>query len=435
MILKVLKRVAFVFALGITGLVMANCTMLGMNYASLETSNKAAPTPALNVTELAESAAERAALQASFEAYLYGPMPQNLPLNIGDWRSVDAPYLNGLGTVQEVPITIGSGDGARTVNVVVAMPSAPIAGGFPLIVSQTFSSNCSVFPSLKVTAPTPGEMCDGSEMDGMMGSIATSIFGTFIAEAPVERYLEAGIAYASFYGGEVAPDSAKHAPGSLAALGGGESDAPTSTLAAWAYGFSAAIDAIEADPRIRQNATLSMGHSRYGKAALMAAAWYANVDGAISHQSGFGGAALSRSTTGEGLSRMAKSYPHWLSPNVRDYLDDLNRLPVEQHQLLALIAPKPVFLGNGRRDVWSDPNSTWRAAEAASEVYEQLGARGLQVGGMRDFDASAGIAYWMRAGGHSVVSEDIDALIAFTQAHFISAPTAGERLSTTSDSD
>ncbi|MCA8897681.1 MAG: hypothetical protein KDA39_03060, partial [Hyphomonas sp.] len=85
--------------------------------------------------------------------------------------------------------------------------------------------------------------------------------------------------------------------------------------------------------------------------------------------------------------------------------------------LLALVAPTPVFLGNGRRDVWSDPNSSFRAAEAASAVYVADGEPGLTVTGMKGFDPGAGIAWWLRPGGHSMVSEDIDAFIAFLHAH------------------
>jgi (4-O-methyl)-D-glucuronate---lignin esterase len=94
-------------------------------------------------------------------------------------------------------------------------------------------------------------------------------------------------------------------------------------------------------------------------------------------------------------------------------------LTLDQHFLLALSAPKPIFLGNGRRDVWSDPNSSFLLAQAADRIYEASGVEGLPDGmGMRDFTPGAEISYWLRVGGHSVVSEDIDAFAAFMQAHF-----------------
>ncbi|MEL6664290.1 MAG: alpha/beta hydrolase, partial [Pseudomonadota bacterium] len=98
--------------------------------------------------------------------------------------------------------------------------------------------------------------------------------------------------------------------------------------------------------------------------------------------SGFGGAALSRSTVGEGIERVVDTYPHWFAPEFEALSKDPEALPVDQHQLLALLAPTPVFLGNGRRDVWSDPNSTYRAAESASRIYQLYGRRGLSQQGL-----------------------------------------------------
>ena len=99
--------------------------------------------------------------------------------------------------------------------------------------------------------------------------------------------------------------------------------------------------------------------------------------------------------------------------------------------LLALLAPTPVLLGNGRRDVWSDPNSSYRAAEAASPVYEAQGASGLPAGGMKEVDPDADLAWWMRPGGHSVVSEDIDTFVAFMAAHTSPSFREGNAVQTT----
>ena len=115
---------------------------------------------------------------------------------------------------------------------------------------------------------------------------------------------------------------------------------------------------------------------------------------------------------------MAKSYPHWTRPGLAEDLENGTELTLDQHFLLALAAPKPIFLGNGRRDVWSDPNSSYRLAEAADLVYEARGVEGLPETGMRDFDPGAEISYWLRVGGHSVVSMDIDAFTQFMPAHF-----------------
>ena len=398
---------SILFAIILLG--MSACTMLGLNYASLDTENKPALSPVLTADF------DRDETRAIFERELYGPWPGDLPYTASEPRMIDANYKDGRGTLQEVMVTIGEGETSRTFPIVLALPNRSGTDQVPLIISQTFSSNCSVFPDSPVTA-ADGSVCDGSDMTGFFGLIGTQIFGTFIAKAPVERYFDAGLGYASFYASTFVPDSNEVAQSVMANLGPGTQ--PTSALMAWAYGFEVAANIFADTPGVNSDAILSAGHSRFGKAALIAAAWSDDIAGAVTHQSGFAGAASSRSTTGETLPRMAESYPHWVRPGLPEDLEAGTELTLDQHFLIALAAPKPVFLGNGRRDVWSDPNSTYRAALAADAVYESYGLEGLPETEMRDFDPAAELSYWLRAGGHSVVSEDIDAFIAFTTAHF-----------------
>ena len=409
-----LVRLPLLVLIFVTALVMSSCTMLGLNYASLETANKAPPQPALNIAAIMSEPTYRTDLMQSFEDVLYGPWPEGMPVSWGEPRRVESDLLGGKGRLEEIPVTIGTGEGASQFWLAVAIPAGE--GPFPLVISQTFSSNCAAFPGYPVTSPA-GTPCEGSEMDGTFGYLATQIFGTYIAKVPLERFMDAGIAYATFYGSDFVPDRRNEAPDVMEHLGGPIN--PTSTLMAWAYGYSAAMDALEGRDEIDSGAMVLFGHSRFGKAALITGAWDRRADAVIAHQAGFAGASLSRSETGEGLKRMAETYPHWLAPQTQGWLDRLDELPVDQHQLLALLAPTPVLLGNGRRDVWSDPNSSFRAAISASEAYVAAGEEGLPTGGMKqEFDPGAGIAWWLRPGGHSIVSEDIDTFIAFIDAQF-----------------
>lgn len=413
MIWFVLKRIPLLIVIVVSGLLMANCTMLGLNYASLETENKPAPSPILDV-DLVRS--DPSQIRAVFEEELYGPWPENLPVSAALPRMINDTYLEGRGTLQEIMVTIGEGVTARTFPVVLALPNAAIDTAVPLIISQTFAGNCSVFPGAAVSN-RDGSVCVGDEMSGMYGAIATGIFGTYIAKAPIERYFDAGMGYASFEGSGFVEDRSEAAAEIMAALSPGPK--PTSALMAWGYAFHGVAGVLAEDERIKAETITAMGHSRYGKSALIAAAWSQHIHGAITHQSGFAGAASSRSPSGERLDRMSASYPHWVRPGLAVDLEAGWQPTYDQHYLLALAAPKPIFLGNGRRDVWSGPNSTYRNAEAADAAYEALGVGGLpETGGMQAFDPSAEISYWLRPGGHSVVSEDIDAFIAFMTAHF-----------------
>ena len=389
---------------------MSACTMLGLNYASLETGNKPVPRPALTLPF------DPAATRGTFEEELYGLWPAELPISASAPRVIDANYLDGRGTLEEITLTIGAGDGARSFPVVIAIPNQASERSVPLIISQTFADNCSVFPNDPVTE-FGGETCSGTNMTGTIGFIATNIFGTYIAYAPIDRYFDAGLAYASFPGWSFVPDSAEAAQLVMSELSPGPQ--PTSALMAWAFGYHAAAGVFGEDPRIQADAIAAIGHSRYGKSALIASGWSDRIAAAIAHQSGFGGGSSSRSETGETLLRMSREYPHWLRPGLADDLTNGLDLTLDQHFLLALSAPKPIFLGNGRRDVWSDPNSSFVLALAADQIYEARGSEGLpSAAEMRDFDPSADISYWLRVGGHSVVSEDIDAFTAFMNAHF-----------------
>ena len=410
MFFRILRWTGLTLLAGLTLLVASSCTMLvSIMPASTPATNPRAAC-ALHIERLTTPEG-RADAMKQLEDTLYGPWPQGLPVSLGAWRVVNADYLAGRGTLEERDITVGQGAGARTFHLVVAFPKG--AAGNPLVISQTFSANCSVFPGEGVMS-LRGDPCTDKDANGTVEFIVSNLFGEYIEKAPVEMYFDAGLVYASFYAGEFIPDSALQAPGAMAALGGETN--PTSVLMAWAFAFSAAMDALEDDPRIDMGRAAVMGHSRHGKAALLAGIWDPRIDAVIAHQSGFAGASLSRSATGERLDRMVKTYPHWLAPSAQAYASQPDLLPFDQHLVLGLIAPRRLFLGNGRRDVWSDPNSSYRAAEAASAMWVVHGRPGLNDEGMRTFDPEAGIVWWLRPGGHGIVEEDIHAFIAFLNA-------------------
>lgn len=419
--LKLIKYAGILLVSFVGLLMLTNCTMLGLNYASLETENKPAAYPAITAASLADWEAGRPALIEQFEEIVYGPWPAGTPVELVSRRTVQEDYLGGRGTLEELKIKIGAGDDAREFMLGLATPNTPNA---PLIISQTFSGTCGVFS---------GELCGDEVPSGFVYSVATGIFGEYIMQAPIAQYLDAGYAYASHEAGEIVPDNAETAGAALLQIDGGAA-VPTSAISAWGYGFSAVIDMLEDDPKIDASRIAVLGHSRHGKAALVAGAYDRRIGAVLSHQSGYGGAASSRATTGEGIARMLNGaqalpllrtpgYPHWFAPELQNYADRLDELPVDQHQLIALNAPTPVFLGNGRRDVWSDPNSTYRMAEAADRVYELYGLKGLAQAGMQTFNPDADLAFFMRRGGHGVHQSDVDAFVEFLDAHFAESAT------------
>ena len=143
---------------------------------------------------------------------------------------------------------------------------------------------------------------------------------------------------------------------------------------------------LKADTAFSQ--TIAYGHSRYGKAALLAAAFDGSIDAVISHQSGTGGASLSRDKKGETVEKIMQSYPHWFSAKYNADNKDF-----DQHHLLALIAPRPILLGNASRDVWSDPEGAFRAAQGASPIYQLYGKDGLRQTKLTDYQPGNCLLY------------------------------------------
>lgn len=400
---------------------LTNCTMLGLNYASLEVDNKPDARPEITAATLAEWEAGREALVETFEEVVYGPWPKGQAVELVSRRMVDAELAGGRGTLEELVLRVGSGEGERSFHVALALPDA--ARPVPLIISQTFSSNCGAFPGAPLTAPDGSDCAD---YEGIPGFVET-IFGEFIALVPIEQYFDHGYGYATWQAGELIPDRQGEAQAIMNAMAGEGVTAPTGALSGWGYGFSAVIDAIETDDAINRDQIVVMGHSRHAKSAMVAAIYDRRIAAVVSHQSGFGGAASSRSDTGETVERMIEGvrpfgvldmegYPHWFAPAFSDYAERTEDLPVDQHQFIALVAPTPMLLGNGRRDVWSDPNSTYRMAEAADRVYELYGTDGLDQAGMQDFNPAARLSYFLRPGGHSITQRDVDAFLAFLDA-------------------
>ena len=178
------------------------------------------------------------------------------------------------------------------------------------------------------------------------------------------------------------------------------------------------VDALESDPDIAASDYVTYGHSRYGKSALVAAAFDPRISGVISHQSGTGGASLNRRKKGETVASITKNYPHWFAARYAEYAGREGEMPVDQHHLLALIAPRPVMLGNARRDVWSDPNGAFRAAMGADPVYRLYADAGLEQSRLDEWRPDASLAFWLRPGTHGVVEEDWPAFLEFLDAHF-----------------
>jgi hypothetical protein len=412
----VVRPVACVGALCLA--LLAACTPLGLNTASANIQKQEPASPAILAAfegdapvATAEDWTSRRAplLQQAFEREIYGPVPTELRAVETGRRVVEQDFAGGAGTLEEIDVRIGEGVDAPAFRIALALPKgASATSKVPLIVNENFCGNAGTMDS---TALSDG----GCMNSGSSASVIRLIFGKYIITGPNADILKRGYGYATLYAGPFAADDREAAPEQLEKLGRmlPEGRKPTGVIAVWAAAFGWALDVLEADPRIDAKRTAVWGHSRQGKAALLAAAFDKRIDAVIPLQAGKGGATLTRSYAGESVKQITKEYPHWFSPAYAAYSAREKEIPVDQHQLIALVAPRPVMLGNGWKDVWSDPNGAFRAAVGADPVYKLMGRHGLTQTGLKDKKETGEIEFFIRAGGHGVRVTDWNEMLNF----------------------
>lgn len=408
---------------------LPGCAQLSLDWASTKVDREpAASPPALSefqndppVASAADWEARRVPLLRDvFQREIYGYFPDVSSAHVLGRRIVDDDGFDGAGVIESYSLRFAAtfdGEEADTgvFQMDVVYPKGAV-GPSPVILMQTFCPRVGPILRPALTGGGPGVKCQGGVGDWFL----STIFRLRIKHAPIERLLERGYAVAAVYPSDVVPDRRRAGIDALDRLAGkrAESDTRWGAIAAWAWVYSRMVDVLEQDPRIDKRAMIALGHSRYAKAALVAGAFDARIAAVVSNQSGEGGAALSRGKKGETIAAVTRAYPHWFSTRFDNYAGREDALPVDQHLLIALVAPRPVFLGNARRDVWADPNGMYRAALGADPVYELYGVRGLDQSGMLDFNPKADIAYRFRPGAHGIADSDWRAILAFLDAHF-----------------
>lgn len=399
----------------LAALLLAGCAAVGLPNVAVTVEGAPAAPPIPQTADRNVWLNEEApALRALFQREVYGAMPAAAPVRVED-KGALSPAPAGAAVFEQWRISIAGPVAGAGIDLVVALPEQGGAPA-PVILLQTFCGNSAAFPSVSGVTPTRGapDTCTNRTM----APVARAIFGDAILGPPVSKILKAGYGVALIYTGDVAPDDPEAAPPVLKALtpDGMPGDQRTGAIAAWAWSFQRALDALSADPRIDARRIVLWGHSRNGKAALLAAAFDTRPAAVIALQSGTGGGSLGRDDVGETVSQITQAYPHWFGPRFAGYAGRQSELPVDQHQLLALIAPRPVLLGGGRRDRWSDPHGAVRAAAGAAPVYALFGASPFTQQRLDRPDFSHPLVTYMRPGLHGVHGSDWDAAIAFLDA-------------------
>jgi len=340
----------------------------------------------------------------SLETALYGPFSPPTLFDLKTIETLSTDWLNGKAIVKRHIYQVSHGQTPQDIEIIFVSPASnPMA---PVIISQNFSPNRSV-----IAVDGESVLSGETRNFGPLGAIFTYFFGRYIVEPPLEDIIDRGYSFVAMHPPDYITDRAERGVQQLNAIFGDQSNRP-GALTIWASLTTALAEALKTEAPDRP--IFAYGHSRYGKTALLAAAYGKSVDAVIAHQSGTAGASLMRDKTGERIKDVTKSYPHWLTPIAVNYAGNERELPSDAHALLAVIAPKPILLGNARRDVWSDPEGAFLAAQWASmNTGQHFTAISLD-----DFRSADDIAFWTRPGTHGVVKEDWPVFLDFLDAHF-----------------
>jgi len=359
-----------------------------------------------------------------FEEHVYGRGPKAVERIAFEVTSLDANALGGKATRKEISVFLtGQRDGPK-MDLLLYLPNAahkPV----PAFLGLNFYGNHGVHADPGI-ALSKQWMRPTREM-GVVENRATEASRACQAQRwQVEMILDRGYALATVYYGDIEPDFPDGWKlGLRAALSRQGKEAvfqpdDWGAIGAWARGLSRAMDYLEQEPAVDAKRVAVMGHSRLGKTALWAGAQDERFAIVISNNSGEGGASLVRRRFGEAIHHSVSMVPYWYCTRYRQYAWHEADLPVDAHMLIALIAPRPVYVASATKDLWADPRGEFLAAKHAEPVYRLLGRAGLGVEDMPPPDHPVGdfIGYHVRSGEHNVTAYDWEQYLAFADRHF-----------------
>ncbi len=329
-----------------------------------------------------------------FAEHVYGEVPKDFDSIKFKQLGGDKMAMNGKAILKQVAIEVSRGGQSLTINLVLFIPS-DASGPAPLflLINHRGKEN---------TDPTRG----------------------FKMEFwPAEEVIARGYAIAAFHVSEVAPDNKKTFDTEVLRLYPEQTQKPNGmkAIGAWGWGASRVMDYLVTDREIDRQRVAVVGHSRGGKAALWCGAQDQRFAIAISNDSGCTGAALARRKKGERVADINKGFPYWFCDNYDKFNNNEDSLPVDQHMLLALMAPRAVYVASASQDGWADPEGEFLGLKYAEPVFKLFQIAPLPVKhqpAIHEPVKSAHLGYHLREGGHGLFLYDWERYMDFADAHY-----------------
>ncbi|MBR5415625.1 MAG: acetylxylan esterase [Thermoguttaceae bacterium] len=355
-----------------------------------------------------------------FRMQMYGMMP-DYDKSKFRWETlrVNPVALNGKAVFKEIRIWFDAPNARPKVDILVCIPRSA-AGPVPAFLGFNFYGNHAVSDDRWISlADCPdGTRVQGKDLETQRGRSKT--------RWPIETIIDRGYALVTAYYEEIVPDcNNERSLGVYPLFASFEENLPepsrAGAITAWAWGLSRILDCLENIPEIDAKRVAVMGHSRLGKTALWAGANDPRFALVISNDSGCGGAALSRRNFGETPEFMDQVIPYWFCQYYSRYAKDPTQIPFDQHELITLIAPRPVYVASADEDLWADPKGEFLSAWNADAVYRLLGTAG--IGGIADVPPETNvpvgevIRYHRRSGKHGVTDFDWNEYLNFADKY------------------
>ncbi|HZU37268.1 MAG TPA: acetylxylan esterase [Gemmataceae bacterium] len=369
----------------------------------------------------------RPELRALFQHYMYGWMPPAPKVRATVTRE-DREYFDGRATLKEVTLAFG-GLKVPRMHLLLVLPHSqqPV----PVFLGLNFAGNHTALKDPKITLP---EAWLPASFPGVKKNHATDAGrGTQVNVWSIQYVIARGYGVATCYCGDIAPDHPGFADGVFPYFRkpGQKTHGPDDwgAIAAWAWGLQRAMDYLVTDREVDAHRIAVVGHSRLGKAAIVAAAFDDRIALAIPHQAGCGGTAPSRGKVGESVKQINDRFPHWFDAEFKKFNAHPDRLPFDQNCLVALVAPRPVLFTNATDDQWANPAGQFDVLKAADPVYRLLGAEGLAAKRMPPVNTlvNSRLGYHIRPGKHSMGRQDWKVWLEYADKHLReSAPSRGK---------